>query len=556
MNAPLAPPLVLRSPDEVMRLERLGAAHPTRLSFLRAMLRRVEREKWAFSIPVWSLDAQGFGHAVLAVDTPERRYALVCFSTPLADEDRTDRVIATAWDTSYVLYDGMPDEAEIERLSRNAPRQEAGRYGPRDLILSRANKSVRLFAHVVERLASGLQPDPALIESVGYLMRTTAVYGNGKFGIADRDVLAQRDELSGPFRAEMLSVWLTRAFTVRLAEHIARHRAPGRAVALDAATRQVLGVGNATGLGMAPFLVHHPRLVHAWFNARETALARVRAMPNAKSEQQAAFMDALAAMRETVRRWRTDDAVQAPRVARLAEELALLAADATRLLTAPRPWDALYRHAATHFSLEGQEAVVALALEPHGSVIDDLAETMGADEDAERAIDGVWLCRDMAIRLRDTYRWVDRFDFARAQEQARFWYVSEEKLEPRLGFRDTDEGAGLEQPLAVARDMAALITALEQAPAHQTLGEFLARAPEWRHAARRAFIALRYPYSEVRDNLIGADVRPVDLLRSKLAFFGAARFDPRSDLWLRISLFAGYPDPQDICRPAFGEATA
>ena len=67
------------------------------------------------------------------------------------------------------------------------------------------------------------------------------------------------------------------------------------------------------------------------------------------------------------------------------------------------------------------------------------------------------------------------------------------------------------------------------------------RAPEWRHVIRRAQIVSRHPYAEIRDNLIGAPMRPIDLLRCKLSFFGAARFDPRSDLWLRITLFDGAP---------------
>ena len=49
------------------------------------------------------------------------------------------------------------------------------------------------------------------------------------------------------------------------------------------------------------------------------------------------------------------------------------------------PWDALYRFAEDNLSLEGQEAAVALVLEPHGDLVDDLAETMAADEDARSA---------------------------------------------------------------------------------------------------------------------------------------------------------------------------
>ena len=42
-----------RPPEQVMRLARMGAAHPTRLSFLRALLRRMQSDGWAFDRPVW-----------------------------------------------------------------------------------------------------------------------------------------------------------------------------------------------------------------------------------------------------------------------------------------------------------------------------------------------------------------------------------------------------------------------------------------------------------------------------------------------------------------------
>ena len=268
----------LRSPELVMRLERLGAMHPSRLSFARTLLRRAMRERWRVGRALWRIGPDGFGSAVYRVETPKRTYSLVAFSRALAPELRTDRVIAEAWDTSYVLYDGEPDEAELTRLEAQAPLQEAGRFRETDLILSRANKSVRLFDAVVEALALGAQPSAAMLEAVGYLMRTTAVYGNGKFGVADRDAIADRPEFAGPFQAEMLTVWLIRAFTVDLCEHCARAIAPGRAVRLAPALRRELGVGNSTGLGMAPFLIRHPALLNGWITARETALARVRGL--------------------------------------------------------------------------------------------------------------------------------------------------------------------------------------------------------------------------------------------------------------------------------------
>ena len=102
----------------------------------------------------------------------------------------------------------------------------------KELTLSRANKSVRIFNHVVESLSKGLQPNLDLIEKVGYLYRTTAVYGSGKFGLADRFRIKDREEINGPFRLEMMLVYLVRQFTFDQVNHVAKI-GPKTAVNLD-----------------------------------------------------------------------------------------------------------------------------------------------------------------------------------------------------------------------------------------------------------------------------------------------------------------------------------
>ena len=529
--------IALRAPDVVMRLARLGAAHPTRLSFLRSLIRRAQSQRWRLRRERFALDDEGFGHAVYVVELLGRACSLVAFSTPLDPARRTDRVIAEAWDASFVLYDGVPDAGEIARLQASVPLQEAGRFTGRELVLARANKSVRQFGVVVAALAAGSQPAAAL-EEVGYLLRTTAVYGNGKFGIADRGAFAE------PFRAEMLTVWLIRAFSCDLVDHVAARMNPA-AARLSPQWRERLGVGNATGLGMAPFLVRHPVLIHRWFEARETALARVRGLPEAREAE--AFARALGVFRAGIEVWRTGDGRQAQAIVALKGDLARLAEAAQGLLHRSSPWDALYRFAEANLSLEGQEACVALLLEPHGALIDDLAETMQADETQGQGLDGRMSCGAMRALLARGYSWAARFDFADPAASARFWYVSADKLEPRLGERFEEEGAALEQPLATARDALALAGALAGEAEAALLADFLLRQPQWRHVARRAQVLDRFPYSEIRDNLIGAEMRPIDILRAKLAFFGARRFDPRSDRWLRIALFAGEPTIESVC---------
>ena len=536
-----------RSPRTVMTLARLGSFHQTRLSFLRSLLRRVTRESWRFQRVLWQVDQRGEGVAVYQVETPHQIYSLVCFPHDLPPEKRSDRVIADEWDAAFVLYDGVIAATEIERLRANAPRQEAGRYGMRDLVLSRANRSVRLFDHVVACLAAGRQPEIAGLAEIGYLMRTTAVYGNGKFGLADRCLISDRAELAGPFQAEMLAVWLIRRFTIDIVEHMAQQLAPQTAVPLAAAQRRVLGVGNATGLGMAPFLAYHPALIDRWIDARETALARVRSLPAATRRTRSVFTDHLARSQGLVAEWRVADAVQQARIAGLRRDLGLLAMRVGEFnWDEALPWDRLIRWSETALDLEAQEMLVTLVLEPHGAVIDDLADQMAADEAVEFPLDGAMPVAQLRGVIERQYDFALRPDYAQSAAQARFWYVSEEKLEPRLGERFDEPGGDLEQPLGIARDIKLLHEATTIVPPGQSLAEFLARHPQFRHIARRVQIAARHPYGEIRDNLLAAEMRPIDLLRCKLAFFGAMRFDPKSDRWVRITLFQHAPHPDDI----------
>lgn len=539
--------VALRAPDQVLRLERMGSFHQTRLSFMRVLLRRLAREDWLVERTLWEIDAKGEGVAVYEARGQGRVYSLVAFGHDLDPAKRTDRVIAEEWDATFALHDGVVSRADIERLSHNVPRQEAGRCSAAELVMARANRSIRLFDHVVSRLAEGGQPEADELDAVGYLMRTTAVYGSGKFGLADREKIAGRPEVSGPFAAEMLTVWLIRAFTTDLVEHLAALQAPDKAVRLECDLRRRLGVGNSTGLGMAPFVVNHPGLFHRWISARETALSRVRAVERAGAHETTVFRDRLARARRQIVRWRVDDAVQTARIGDLARDLDRLATEIeTADLSAAFAWDDLFVFAEAKLGLEAQEFLVTLLLEPYGALIDDLSETMGGDETPDFVINGTETISGLRAQIESAYGFALEIDFAAPGAQARFWYVSEEKLEPRLGERALEEGAARELPLTIARDVAYLHRALATEPPGMMVAEFLAAHLEFRHAVRRVQLTARCLYAEVRDNLTSASLRPIDILRCKLSFFGATDFDPRSDRWVRVALFRHAPFPDEL----------
>ena len=533
----------LRPADSVMKLARLGSFFPTRLSFMRVLIRQLAKEGSSVTPSIWSLDKEGFGRAVLTISLYHQHYSLIAFTQPLSDENRTDRVIAEAWDSTYVLFDGIPSIKDLDRLEKQVPHQEAGRYSDKELALSRANKSVRLFGHVVDRLAQGIQPDFEHVKSIGYLMRTTAVYGNGKFGISDRSKIASRGGLSGPFQIEMLAVYLIREFTHKLVEHIAHHKSPKTAILLDAKLKRYLGIGNSTGLGMAPFLISHPVLFNNWILARETAIAQMRAKARLSVAQQQELSSLYIRADAHLSQWQTADTIQSQRISILRGEWKQLATQIDLLKQQPFPLDKLIKSTSL-LSLETQELMIALVLEIGGEEIDDLSHCMDSDI-APR------LRPDMSLRtlktiLYNQFQWALSIDFSNPDENYQFWYTSAAKLEPRLGVRLAEEGAEKEQPLDIAKRVQEVEHALRECNDEEITAVFILKNPEFRYIIRRIQTASWAPYSEIQDNLIGKDCRPIDMLRCKLSFFGAAKFDPKSDRWTRITLYQGAPTASEL----------
>ena len=539
----------MRSPEKVMRLDRMGSSFPTRLSFMRTLIRRMSKENWQFKRTLRKVDKDGYGVSVYSAITPKRTYSLIAFTQEIPADMRTDRVIAEVWDATFSLFDGVPTQEDIDYLAENTPLQEGGRYRPSELVLARANKSLRVFENIISALASGNQPDIELISSVGYLMRTTAVYGSGKFGCADRAKIADRPECRGPFQIELLAVYLIRWFTIDLVEELAKERGGKQAVRLDQKISRFIGVGNSTGLGMAPFLLKHPTLIHNWVVAKETALARVRSIETALPGTLEVFLKSLLQASQHIDEWNVADEVQSARIDCLTDEIQSLrmwCEDESNIFR-PYPWNGIYQFVEDNFSLECQEMIVSLIIEPHGSIVDDLADTMSTTTIPK--FKAAMSLAQLKEVVADAYKWATTIDFSLEESQHHFWYYSEDKLEPRFGSKGVDDGVDQEMPLAIGRDVHDLNEVLASTDEDMPIGEFAMNYPQFRHIIRRIQNTFERPYSEVQDNLLSESMRPLDLLRFKLAFFGASKFDPKSDLWTRISMYQGAPLPEQIQDP-------
>ena len=536
----------LRNPNEVMKLSRLGSFHQSKLSFLRSFLS--EFKDWEYKRDLFHLDNDGFGTAVYSFKKKERIYSLVCFANKISDDERSDRVIATKWDAAFTLHDGSPTEEDIERLKNEVPKQEVGRLSYKELTLSRANKSVRVFDHVVNNLSEGKQPDLDLLSSVGYLYRTTAVYGSGKFGLADRFRIKNREEINGPFRLEMMLVYLVRQFTFDQVNHVAKCKNPTNAVSLDKAICKNLGIGNSTGLGMAPFIVNHPTLLNNWILTRETALKKIREIQKVKPQESLLFKESLKKSLVNITSWNTESSYQQKKIKDLLKDVQKLIKFIKNDFNfdADYPFNKIYLWLEQNACAECTEYVVSIMMEPFDNIIKPLIHQMSSDEDRYFNIPTSRKVHELKKILEDKYSEILNIDFDKKENNQKFWFISKNKEEPRLADRYIEQGSELEQPLAIARDIKKLYKRIEFLEKDISIAEFLTNNSDLRHIVRRAFIIEKFPYSEIQDNTISESIVPIDMLRLKLSFFGALKFDPRSDKWLRICMFQGAPLPTDL----------
>lgn len=537
--------LPLRPASQVMDLERLGAMHQSRLSFMRTLLRRIMLERWQIDTPRFELCDQGYGTVIYEINTHQGLFSFVIFSDYLSAEERNDRVIASKWDLTMALVEGRVEEPYLEFLRQNVPLQEAGRVDSRVFVLSRANRSARNFDYVVDQLAQGKQPDVKRIAKVGYLYRTTAVYGSGKLGMADWDKVSSRyPDFARPFAAEMFTCLMLRSFSLLQVEHIARQRNPEQFTAMHPDIKRYFGIGNSTGLGMAPYLINHPMLINRWVEMRELALGLVRSLGHINDEVRRRFEQLLARCARHMEETHTEDEWQTENNQRVIKDIAVLREQAGDLLT---DWNHLLAWSEQHCSLQGQELLVSVMLELYPQLVDGLEEYYCAEEFLD--LDPLMPLQQLKEVIEQRYDWALNIDFSKQGARDIFWYRSEEKMEPRLGQCELDSGREKQMALgvgyAVYKCYGQLCQYIKEHPEHTT-ARFMVARPKLRGIVRRIQSMNRCVYGDIQANLLARDILPMHLLRCKLSFFGVSKFDPRSRLWVRNTMFQGAPLLEDI----------
>ena len=228
-----------------------------------------------------------------------------------------------------------------------------------------------------------MQPDKEILSKVGYLYRTTAVYGSGKFGLADRFRIKNRKEIYGPFRLEMMLVYLVREFTFDQVNHIAKSRNPRVAVKLNKDICRNLGIGNSTGLGMAPFIVNHPTLLNNWILSRETALKKIREIKVIKKSEFEIFKTCIKKSIKNVTSWTTESEFQKNKIRQLLTDLNKFTYYLENEFKFEKNYsfNDMYIWVEKNLDDECIEYIVSLMMEPYDNIVDPLTSKMSSDEE-------------------------------------------------------------------------------------------------------------------------------------------------------------------------------
>ncbi|EKE30721.1 hypothetical protein MJ3_12165 [Salimicrobium jeotgali] len=537
----------IRPAQEVMSPERIGSFRITSLSFSRSILRRMKKENWKVEQSRFNLNGDGHGEAVYHIETSHGTFSFIAVSQDLEEHERSDRVISEKWDITFALCEGELSEEKIEHLKQELPKQEAGRGTVQDLVWSRANRSSRIFDYILKALTKERQPDPDSLAEVGYILRTTAFYGNGKFGLAPFEKMMEDHPFEGAFRAQMFAAFMLRQFSFDMVEHMARSRNPD-APPLDSRLKRYLGIGNATGLGMVPFLIFHPKLIHQWVYLRELALARSKV-----EEITLMKVDSLLEWLRPAIDYFTHYPVKETGIFEsgdtIAEELRTIERELVLLkeelpFREGRQWVPFIESLLPGLSAETQEVLNSLMIEIYPEKNEELENYTVVSEEME--LDPAMKIGQLLALIKYQYEWCFQYDFAKRDEKHFFWYRSIEKEEPRIAVRGEEPGDEHEMRMNIAELVQKVTVLLEEWNREDKVAKFIFRYPEFKGVIRRVQSLENHDYAEIHGNLLQKDMIPIYLMRCKLSFFGGERFDPKSNRWVRITLFQGAPLVEDV----------
>ena len=200
---------------------------------------------------------------------------------------------------------------------------------------------------------------------------------------------------------------------------------------------------------MAPFVIKHPKLIHQWVNQFEKTLDIIKKNTHIKKDKIEKYITLLLKSQMYLSEVLTTDKLQKKKNNQSHEELSKIIDYCKNTSLENFNWSKLINYAENNVSFDTQEILKVQIIELYPGIADPLAENMSISDDLSINTDSK--VSDLIEIIEKNYSWAININFKEKNNNYLFWYVSEEKLEPRLGERYNEKGADLEQPLGIGK---------------------------------------------------------------------------------------------------------
>lgn len=543
--------IALRPAAVVMRPERAAVSVSNALSFPRAIMREMVRDRYRIEKLRFELDAQGRGEVLYRIVTGDWVFHFFLIADLLPEDAKTDRNFAQGWDAMGVLCQGEWTPEREALLRREIPKQRAGYADYDTLMYARGNRSARVFDHVVESLAAGRQPDPRVLAPVGYILRTTAFIGNGQLGTKPLEGYEKGHPLRRPYHAQFCSAFALREYVFDLADHLARSRNP-TAVRLSPVMRRFIGLGNSAATGLAAFVSNHPHFVHQWTAAVERAYAKAKERP--VNFQDPAVARCLVLLDKAVRYYREgakeNDGVFLPPQT-LASELSrlrdwLVAYLAGGRICSQMSWQTVCDWSHENICAEAEEVLLSILLELYPDIVEAQRDAFEADERFE--MQAAMPASELLALVGRHYAWALALpsDVSSAHH---FWYrCSSAPRDVRRALRGRIPEYEAETNMDTALQVQRLHEHLQRFPGDRSLAHVLCERPDLRHIAARVQSLAGMDYAEMRQQFLATDFSPFASIRFVLTFYGMEKFEAAKPKSVRGTFMQGAPIAEDVAR--------
>ncbi|WP_250495167.1 hypothetical protein [Caballeronia sp. GAWG1-1] len=540
----------MRPAESIMVGPLLGSMKASRVSFAYVLARRMITERWKISLDFCEAEAAGQARLVYRIKARGVDFTYVARAYEWDGKEKVGRRSDGAnRDMFGALFVGTPDAARIERefATFDLKNVEAMRTDATVLGWTPANRSARIFDHVVDALAAGHQPESGLIGGASaYLLRNGGFQGSGRNGSLSYLGIPVDHPLAHPFFADLFGLYMVRQVSIDLVNAIARARNP-HAVRLADDLARYLAVGNSSGQGMCVALQRWPHWVSTWLTVREAALGYAKSMSvdAPHTERLRDLLTRIATYCDTVQ-LQSEDYVIPNKViaANLRTMLGWL--DDRRCF---KTWNDLAQ-AAQSFDAETQEQLNSALIDLYPSVSDRFADYLAVGAARDREVAAEMTVGELKHLLRKNYTWALQYDLLMSKTRQTFWYHSADNGEQRRGERIIDPHEEFESfvdHIGTVQRLACVATTFAD---DALVGDLMFTHSDLEMAVSRVQYLDGLPYAEIRDNLIHRDFIPAQLIRFFLASLGIECSTPLSIRYVRGVFFQGVPLPSEIAAGA------